>query len=113
MEMKVDNTLRKEIELYDDLNKVSDDVRMLCVLLEIVQDLQCTVSWLSYAAPFDDETVALRGMESFDLGDDENCVMLIADEKEFLKVIFLSHYLRVIHFIPSMKECYGWLYNTL
>ena len=29
---------------------------MLCVLLEIVQGLQCTMSLLSYAAPLDDET---------------------------------------------------------
>ena len=61
MEMNVDNTLRKEIELYNELNKVSDDVRMLCVLLEIVQDLQCKLSISSSAAPLDDVTRAYSG----------------------------------------------------
>ena len=37
---------------------------MLCVLLEIVQGLQCTMSLLSYAVPFDDETVVLGGKKS-------------------------------------------------
>ena len=43
------------------MNLVRDDVMMLCVLLEIVQGLQCTMSLLSYAAPWDDETVASSG----------------------------------------------------
>ena len=87
-EIKIDNILRKEIKWYDELNIMCYEVMMLFVLLEIVQDLQCTVSWLSYAAPFDDETVALSGMESLDLGDDENCVMLIDDEKKFWRSYF-------------------------
>ena len=110
IEIKIDNILRKEIKWYDELDIMCYEVMMLFVLLEIVQDLQCTLSWLSYAAPFDDETVALIGMESLELGDDENYVMLIDDEREFLKVIFLSHYLRVIHFIPSIE---GMLWITL
>ena len=37
---------------------VSDDAMMLSVLLEIVQDLQCTLSLSSSAAQLDDETIA-------------------------------------------------------
>ena len=58
MELNIDNTLRKELKWYDELNSVSDDVMMLCVLLEIVQDFQCTMSLSSSAAPLDDETIA-------------------------------------------------------
>ena len=46
------------IKWYDELYLVSDDAMMLCVLLEIVQDLQCTLSLSSYAAPLADETIA-------------------------------------------------------
>ena len=37
---------------------VNDDAMVLSVLLEIVQDLQCTLSLSSSAAPLDDETKA-------------------------------------------------------
>ena len=51
VEMNVDNKLRKG----------KNDMRMLCVLLEIVQDLQCTLSISSSAAPLDDRTIAYGG----------------------------------------------------
>ena len=46
------------IKWYDEMCLVSNDAMMLIVLLEIVQDFQCTMSLSSSAAPLDDETKA-------------------------------------------------------
>ena len=70
---------------------------MLCVLLEIVQGLQCTMSLLSYAAPLDERTVASSGMKSKWLMLDKEIIGLK------IQYIQLEGF---ISFLPC-KECYG------